>query len=70
MGREGLFHFIQFMNENWVSMVLRIFVTREKGAENIKNLVITLKMDFLGQGDSLRSVALVLGDCGRGVFTG
>lgn len=53
-----------------MSMVLRIFVTREKGAENIKNLVITLKMDFLGQGDSLRSVALVLGDCGRGVFTG
>lgn len=30
-----LFHFIQFINENWASMVLRIFVTREKGAENI-----------------------------------
>lgn len=44
-----------------MSMVLRIFVTREKGAE---------KMDFLGQGASLRSVALVSGDCGQGMFTG
>lgn len=43
-----------------MSMVLRIFVTREKGA----------KMDFLGQGASLRSVALVSGDCGQGMFTG
>lgn len=43
-----LFDFIQFINENWVSMALRIFVTREKGAETSQNLATTLKMDFLG----------------------